>query len=73
MNPENKYSKSISDNNEKRQDKKNDHYRHRSRIRHNDKDNVYKIVVVEGIEVKGFQLALHTVMSASIFINARPL
>ena len=33
----------------------------------------YKIVVVDGIEVKGFQLALDTVMSTSIFINAGPL
>ena len=33
----------------------------------------YKIFVVDGIEVKTFQLALHTVMSTSIFINARPL
>ena len=33
----------------------------------------YKIVVVDGIELKGFQLALYTVMSTSIFINARPL
>ena len=72
MNPENKYSKSISNNNENRQDKKNDHYRNRSHIRHNDKDDV-NFVVVYVIEVKGFQLALHTVMSTSIFINARPL
>ena len=72
MNPENKYSKNISDNNESRQDKKNDHNRSRSRIRHNDKDNV-NYVVVDGREVKGFQLALHTVMSTSIFINAGPL
>ena len=72
MNPENKYSKSVSDNNENRQDKKNDHYRHRSRIRHNDKGNV-NFVVVDVIEVKGFQLALHTVMCTSIFINVRPL
>ena len=73
MNPENKYSKSISDNNENSQDKKNDHYRHRSCIRHTDKD-IVNFVVVDGIEVKGFQLALHTVMmSISIFINARPL
>ena len=71
MNPENKYSKSISDYDENRQDKKNDHYRNRSRIRHNDKDNV-NFVVVDGTEVKAFQLALHTVMSTSIFINARP-
>ena len=33
----------------------------------------YKIVVVDGIEVKGFQLVLDTVMSKSIFINARRL
>ena len=33
----------------------------------------YKIVVVDVIEVKGFQLALYTVMSTRIFINARPL
>ena len=72
MNPENKYSKSISDNNENRQDKKNDNYRNRSRIRHNDKGNV-NFVGVDGREVKGFQLALHTVMSLSIFISARPL
>ena len=72
MNPENKYSKSISDNNENRQDKKNDHYRNRSRIRYTEKDNV-NFVVVDGREVKEFQLALHTVMSTSIFINARPL
>ena len=51
---------------------KNDHYRHRSRIRHSDKDNI-NFVVVDSIEVKGFQLALHTVMSTSIFINARSL
>ena len=33
----------------------------------------YKIVVVDGIEVKGFQLVLDTVMSKNIFINARHL
>ena len=34
MNPENKYSKGIGDDNECRQDKKNDQNRYRSRIRH---------------------------------------
>ena len=34
MNPENKYSKGIGDDNESRQDKKNDQNRYRCRIRH---------------------------------------
>ncbi|CAH3170062.1 unnamed protein product [Porites lobata] len=34
MNPENKYSKGVGDDNESRQDKKNDQNRYRCRIRH---------------------------------------
>ena len=37
------------------------------------KEMLILLHVVDVIEVKGFQLALHTVICTSIFINARPL